>query len=412
MTLPNWRNTAGTQVTNLMTSCDGTYQNGSLIRVDPDWGVTIFKRSLITGLVTETFDLSSVPALVSYGITPIVSDALGGDTHNGISNALDDMNRTWVMGNSRGTLPAHLIVSAPDVINSWTTFTQPFPGWAGTSIYGNYPRWLRLSDKRLILFFNRRDALAHDEGLEVNAFILPLGGGTTWQQLAPNGLFMDTDYGSVPERVYMTGGFVEEAPHKDRVWVAGVWRDAWSDGATQHDPFILYNDTVTNYTTWKRIDGTPQTIPITAANSIGTSAIVPSFGAPYWFPSGNLLVDLQGHPHMMNFPAAGNNQHVWWDGSSWQVELSGTGNRPTLHIFRNGQIRKYYVAGGRTTMTWIDGTNPIKIGGQVPVGALPWGEAFGDPIQLTKGNLHILVPDGNTPIVETLESNTSRATAS
>ena len=410
MVLPNWRNAAGTNGPPLFTSPDGTYQNGVLIR--NDWGLTVFKRSLTTGAITSTFDLSSVPALVTYGITPIVSDALGGDDHNHISIAIDDQNRTWIGGNSRGILQIHLIVSAPNSISSWTTIAQPFPWVSSTSPWGNYFRWLRLSDGRLLQFYNRRDDSAHDQGLEIHGFILPLGGSTTsWSPLVGTGLMMDTNFGSVPERIYLFGGAVEGPyhPHPDRVWLAGVWRDAWADGASQHDPFIIYNDTVTNSATWKRIDGTSQTMPCTYANTQGTGYSIPIFGQAYWFPSWTLNIDRQGHPHMMNFTAVDPQMHVWWDGSTWQNEtFASSVARPSLHILPNGQIVKHYpsASNGTVVVTKFDGTNLFRFGGSIPIGN--WAESFADPIQQAKGNLHLVIPDGDTPQVFTFGDHARR----
>lgn len=398
MTAGNWRNGAGTQGPALMTSMDGTYQIGVLIKLN--WDVMVFKKDLVTGATTGLFNLSSVPALVTYGITPIKSDALGGDDHYGIACAIDDRNRTWVAGNSLALDTPHLIMSPPNVISSWTTFTFPYPGMSGSTGGANstYNLFQRLSTGRLIYHMDQRETSGNPNGKDNIAYTLAPG-SDTWAPLVGTGEFLIAPDTGTPERVYLNGTFVEgpDHPHPDRVWIMGAWRMAWSDPTTQVEPFILYNDTVTDQATWKRIDGTAQTMPVTYANTTGSTAVVP-IAQPYFFPTNQMFVDRAGLPHFTNNPGAGNT-HYWWDGSAWQNETVAAGGRAAVFYLANGAKVFYKPVAGQVGVYRTGSTRVARCGDVDQVSGSGYASPFCDPIQQSRGILHLLVPDGDTPEV-------------
>lgn len=414
MTLPNWRNAAGTLNPNLWTTHDGLYQKGALIQLN--WDVLVFKRSLATGQIVETFNLSSVPALVAYGITPILDD-VSGDVHYAIAGMDDDQGRTWLGGNSLSTA-GHQIYSAPNSISSWTTLTWPFPGMpqsAGVSLTGanqiTYHNYNRLSDGRVLWLVSQRDPSGAAEGIDYIGFILPLG-TTAWSPLVGNGEILTSEVAD-PERIYLGSIFVEQYPHPDRVWLWGTFRHVWTDVTTQRDAWIIYNDTVTNPATWKRIDGSSQPMPFNWVNGNGTSAMIPLVSGSYWYASGQMTIDRSGHPHLIHEgrPSSGT-RHVWWDGAAWQDEACPTSSSsPGVFTLRNGNVLMYREFGGRIVISKVSsGAGPyFECGNPVPTN---FDGLFNDPIQASKGYLHVLLADGDTPQVCTFGDNVARARAS
>lgn len=407
----NWRNGAGTQCPPLMTAKDNSYQAGVWIK-NSDWHVIAFHRSISTGAILRQNDLGLIPALVSYGITPIKSDALGGDVHYSICNGLDDIFRTWVAGNSLAETP-HLMYSAPNSTSSWTTIpwaSHPV-NLAGTGgAYCTYQNFQSLSNGQLILHCDQRDAGGLAEGKDNLAFILPTGGSTTWQPLVGTGEFLTSEPASGPQRVYLTGCFTEQIPHKDRVWISFVYRHDWTQVNTTYDFGILYNDTVTNASTWKRIDGTSQTMPVSYANVTGTSALVPlPSGQTYWNITGQISVDFNGHPHIITGPG-GTNRHVWHDGTTWQYEnVSSTSPTPAPFTLRNGTTMMYRMFNGRLVVSRITFGEPSFIcGNPIPT---TYTQPYADPVQMAKGVLHILNGDGDVPDVCTFGDHAARAYA-
>ena len=400
--LPNWRNASGTQCPPLFTDTSGAYQVGVLIKYS-DWHILTFKRSLTTGQLLTSKDLGTVGALVTYGITPIKSDALGGDVHYACCCALDDRNRMWVAGNSLAETP-HLIrtnVSADAGLNGWTTFTWPYPGFNATTggAFCTYQNFQRLSTGELILHIDQRESSGAAEGKDNLAYYLPLG-SDTWTPLVGTGELL-TSEATTPNRIYLTGIFTELTPHKDRVWISYVWRQDWTDVTTSVEPGILYNDTVFNENTWKRIDGTSQPMPVTYANTTGTSATIPlPSGHTYWYSTGQISIDFNGHPHLVTGPG-GVNRHVWHDGSAWQVEnIATTATTPAPFTLANGNTLIYREFQNRVRVSKMASGSPaFDLGNPVPSN---WDQPYADPVQLSQGKLHLLVPNGDIPEVYTV----------
>jgi hypothetical protein len=304
----------------------------------------------------------------------------------------------WIAGNSLAETP-HLIRSATGPnLTSWTTFTFPYPGFGATGgNYVTYQNFHRLSDGRLIFHIDQRDVGGAAEGKDNLAYILPLG-SDTWTPLVSGtnpGEFLTSEPATGPQRVYLQGCFTEKYPHPDRHWITYVYRNTWTDVATQLTHGIIYNDTVTNSATWKRMDGTTQPMPVTYANSTtGGTALIPlDASQPYWYLTNCISIDRNGHPHIIN-GAAGTNRHYWHDGTTWQSEACATGaTTPAPFTFRNNQTLLYREFGGRLVVSKILAGNPsFQCGNPVPTN---WDNAYPDPIQQSNGILHLMIPDPN-----------------
>jgi hypothetical protein len=247
---------------------------------------------------------------------------------------------------------------------------------------------------------DQRETSGNPNGKDNIAYTLAPG-SDTWVPLVTGGHFAIAPDTGTPERVYLLGTFVEGPyhPHPDRVWIVGAWRMAWTDPTTQVEPWIIYNDTVTNETTWKRIDGTAQTMPVTYSNTHLTTAIIPISEA-YYFATWQMFVDWNGQPHVTNNPS-NTNYHYWWDGSAWQSEVLQTEGNAAVFILRNGNIVFWKVKSSRVGIWRNTGSTPISLCGP-PVDMVTgtgYQNAFCDPIQQSKGILHLLIGDGDTPEV-------------
>jgi hypothetical protein len=400
MTVPNWRNATGTQSPSLMTSHDGTHQIG--VQVDVDYTTTVFKR--VFGGPTTTYDLSADTTAQSNGIVPLYAVEDVNASHYAYACAIDDQNRTYIAGNSQGgnvsgpTTP-HLIRSAPNSISSWTSLPWPFPGFPTTTgdNRGTYNLFNRLSTGELLFQIDQRE-IGSPYGKDNLGFILPIG-ANTFQPLVGVGEFV-TSEPTTPNVIYVSGCYVEKTPHNphnDRVWYWGVWRQSFEDATSQHPPWMIYNDTVTDPNTWKCVDGTAQPMPMTWANS--TAAQVPQTHGTYTYSSGQIIVDRAGHPHIILKEGAILNQwHVWWDGATWQSQQANTSSTaPSLACLANGNMVMYRQFGGRIRLTSIlAGGHSSDCGNYVPsVVNQAYSIPFADPIQLSQGRIHLLIADAD-----------------
>jgi hypothetical protein len=411
-----------------MTNHAGTYQVGVMTKLD--WNVLVFKRDLTTGAYS-TYDLTADAAALDAGITPILSDALGGDDHWMVAVGIDDQNRTYIAGNSLPTTPGtgtpKMIRSAANSISSWTKITYPYPGFpqsGGNSLTGSntttYNFFHQMMDGRMLYFLDQRDVESHPYHKDQLGFVLPLG-ATNFQPLVDNGEIGTADDVS-PQRYYLQGVAVERSPHRDRVWLVGAWRLTWDDVTTQTLPHVIYNDNVTDKTSWKDVTGGSVTMPLTWVTSkasvsdpTGATAVHPTVpignGTSYAFGSSQFRVDLLGRPHFCykESPSVSTIWHYWWDGSAWQKELAGSTvataapfilqNQAAVGIFRplSGRMQVNSVPSGGAFSTLMGGSIPSQFVNPMP-----------DPVQITNGNVHLVIPDGDTPKVWTLGDHARR----
>lgn len=423
----NYRNGVGTQFPNLFTSPDDTYQVGVLIKLN--WHLLLCKRNLLTGQITDLQDLEFNSVALTDGITPILSDALGGDSHYGAAGMLDSLHRIHLCGNSLSTTP-HYIRSSPANGTwplTWTSIAWPWPGIpqsGGHSLTGDdtttYHNFERLSNGDVLHYISQREATGAPEGADMLLFRIPAG-SNNHVPLIGNGEFA-TSEATAPDRVYIAMVVVEQYPHKDRVWVLGNWRMDWTQVSTSCLPWLVYNDTVTNASTWKDINGNPVTMPITWTSSGGAASTNPNptvgatvpllHGPGYFYGSFQLWIDSSGYPHFVHQEQFGTVKwwHVWWNGTTWTDEaITTSSNTPSVIIQRNGAKLFWREFNGRIQFDSVPAGTSFKCGNPVPG---TWDITAYDPIQAAKGYLHLLLPDGDTPEICEIGNNTSRAKAS
>lgn len=402
MATPNYHNAVGTQMPQMMANTAGTRQFGTVIRAS-GYDLTVFRRTLSTGVIT-TFDLATVTVATTNGITPVNNTEDVNAGHFAIACGVDDQERIWLAGNSLATSP-HMIRSDANQLAVWTsiTYNTTFPGYSTTGgAYTTYHIFNRLNDGRLLYICDQRETDNNAIGRDWLGWILPLN-SDVWTPLVDNGEFIVTTTGSGPERVYVNGIWVETLPHSDRVWVWGYFRQSWNDVTTQTPTWLVYNDTVTDKTTWKSVDGSSQTMPMTQSNSTGSQ--ISQLHGSYNFASGQLVVDTSGFPHLMFKEGATSNYwHVVWNGSSWTwTQATTSAPTPSLFASRDGGVMMYRYFGGRIRMSRIDGTNAFNIGGDV---TSDFTIPYADPIKHQQnGELHLLIPNGDTPAVHSFANH-------
>jgi Glycine rich protein len=394
-TQPNYRNAVGTQCPPLMTSMDGLVQFG--VCIDGDYSLTAIQRNVYTGAMT-TNDMNANAAAISSGLVPLNATEDSNASHYAYAGARDDRDRNYIVGNSLASVP-HMLRSAANSITSWVNIPWPYPGMADTGGGSTYQIFNRLSTGELIFHIDQRPSAGEARGKDNYAFILPLG-SDTWQPLisgqTPVGMFASAAL-SAPDRVYLTGCFVEYFPHRDRVWVSGVWRDDWTQVTTQRRPWLIYNDTVTNSATWKAYDGSPQTMPLTSANcgyATETGATVPQTHGTYCpYQSGQLVVDWKGWPHMlMKVDSTTTTWHYWWNGSVWNSEQCATQSYPNIALKPDGQIAMYREFANRIQFNPVTGSAYTFTCGNAVPGNFDF--PFADPIQQQRyGYTHLMIPD-------------------
>jgi hypothetical protein len=409
----SYRNGTGTQFPPMMTSVDGTYRTG--ICAKANYHGRVFKEIFATGSVS-TYDLDADGAattLASDGtpLSPLNSVEDPNAVHYAFASALDDQNRTYIVGNSLSSVP-HMIRSAPGVINSYTNLPWPFPGFPtsspGVSSTGGpfctYNIFNRLSTGELIYHIDQRELSGAPEGKDNLAFYLPLLSDNFVPLIGTSDGEFALSEGTAPTRTYVNGCFVEQYPHRDRVWVWGIGRDDWNDITTQSHPWIIYNDTVTDRLTWKAVDGSSVSMPLQQASVPGSAYEIPqAHGAYSSFQSGQLVVDLSGHPSVILKEGATNNQwHVFYDGASWQAELCAT-TSAAPSMFRLGMGVAFY----REFSNRIQASSILAGGMNVQMGnpvSSAWDIPYADPIQQSKyhAEVHLMIPDGDNPAIASL----------
>jgi hypothetical protein len=404
---PNYRNAAGTQFPNVMTSVDGTYQVSVTIKRDPSWHLRVAKRIFATRAQT-TYDLEINSTATTNGITPILSDALGGDSHYGVALTLDDQNRIWLTGNSLSTTPL-MIRSASNSITSWTSIPWPYPGFLTTtgSNTTTYNIFNRLSDGRSLYLTSERYLDGRPEGAHYLFHILPLGSSTWSPLVGTGGVFATSEIasnGGVAERIYVTGMAVEARSANDRVHIWGIGRDLWDDTTTSKHPWYVYNDTVTNPATWKAIDGTPTTVPIDMKAVAGSNIEIPITNGTYSsYFSGNISIDASGYPHIiLRQDNTSNWYETYYSAGAWTQRKANTSSLAPSPFLMEGGVMMLRGFSNTMRISQIPtGGTAFNIGGPITTSgtdyfAIP---AY-DPIQQTRSRcIHLNIPDGDTPNV-------------
>ena len=274
---------------NVTTLDDGTqYWVGINASTKP----VISKRNVDTGTDWATpFDLSTIAG------DPFQPQAA--DSHNTFALGVDSNGRVIVAGNMHENPMRCAYTTNPGDLTAWTVVP---PSGDGTQDQCTYVSFFTAGDG--VLFRYWRDGAATQ-------------GNVFFDRWNPTTLAFENQV------TFMNGVVSAEGPYPWRVAVSregkiGVffcWRgEAGAD--TNND--LCYVESVDNGATWRRADGSAQTLPITHANA---QVIVPAQTGDGLLNQGGSDFDIDERPHagIQLYDANGKTQihHVWWNGTAW-----------------------------------------------------------------------------------------------
>ncbi len=307
----------------------GNYQFVGYYNNDSTPHVTLARRDITTNTWTNVS-------------TTYTADTIT-DDHDVISFGIDGngiMHLSWGMHNG-STL--HYATSTASVLDS--AFSPTFSTTAITipntaSEYGNsttYPEFYNLSDGGL-LFLYRTGALGDGDTMYSRYSYNPTS--HTWSWSANPTKLTDGKTGPYNANAYMNNLVFDS---QGRVQMSWVWRET-SDYQSNHSISYAYatNDSLT---TWLRMNGQTQSVPIYQGNST-----VANGGVINDIPQGSSLmnqcsmtVDANDRPIIATYwaPNLQTRQYelVWYNGSSWQTSQISNRTVSDSKITNNDALR-------------------------------------------------------------------------
>lgn len=429
-TAGSYRAHTGTQAPQLFTNSAGTYQYGIMPKAN--YHGVLFKRSLATGAITDSYATSTISALTTEpaagqgAIAPLDSTEDANASHYGWALAVQTVGGQdflHLVGNSLATTPHYATSGActgSTLSTSWTAHPWPFPGYPTTGghsttggPYCTYNTLDRLPDDTLIWNLDQRDPAVGPsvaEGKDNLAFYLPAG-ASNWVPViaAADGEFANSGTGT-PNRLYLSGCYVHprpDLPNGYRYHCWGNWRDDWTDPASTHRLWHLMSDDITSPTSWKRADGSSQTMPMNDTNSgytTNTGACIPlTHGTYSSFSSGQICCNKAGNPRVILREDGGN---TWWltawNGSAWvQTAIGTTALAPgPFHV--NGQDHEIHGFSSRARILRATPSGVLNVdAGPVDMTSHAWVAYVPswDPELMRRGVASFLIGDGDTPNV-------------
>jgi hypothetical protein len=400
------RTTASSSTPQLALNAAGTFYYGWLAKLpesDTTPDTLLFRQDAVSK-VTQTFD----PATITGNPFNL---PLGIDAHFVLATMPDLDERLWVIGNGHAQ-PFRFGYTTwpPNTSSTWT-----FPSFAsmpyssiGADIH-TYSQMFRQTDGTLLCCMEQEENAGYEKRIWSLMKLAPHS--TSWAFVNPSSpILMAGNHPAAsnePDRCYMNMSLIGTRLHTFNVFARvdepGPTGLFWRQGHT-----YMYSDPP--YTTWKAIDGTTITLPLTWANK--GPALITGTNIPTYSVTGAAqpAVDKLGNPHFIfeNTQADGNPgsptyYEVYYTGTAWlgrSVFAPGSSVGPGVCTV-NGNVVTITSAVGRmrlrdpvTNQAWL-------LGGPAPnaVRAVP------DPIGVRDGTrLTFLVADGDTPVIFTLNS--------
>lgn len=286
-----------------------------------------------------------------------------GDDHNFFTIGIDHNGIIWIFGNMHAggfgvdyTMLGVKSAAAYSIGAADTGFVDAFAGSAGMQGYTGptndsagwtYPHQIRMLDGTLLLCMRQGVAGLGNQYL----FKIPATGASTWQQVGSAFIVgAGNFYPPTPSThraetsPYTCYPFVSaDGPNPaGRLHLAWIWRTLTSGAGSSdnYKPSYAYSDDIG--VTWKAIDGSAVTLPITVNNNLPTWT-----GITVWNPDGGgflnpprMCLDALGRPHIFvnewqfafnpdgtQYATGADDSHVnhiYWNGSSWVWEECGS----------------------------------------------------------------------------------------
>jgi hypothetical protein len=325
---------------NLVTSIDGAHQYGAWYSIAGEAYIGHIERGV------QRWGVDHDETLISGAARTALSLPVDADEHNSLSIGINhDLSgaprRIYLWGNMHANDLKMIRTTTTDgSIASWASTTLPVTGIVNSDNM-TYPQPCQHADGSLTV------------SLRAGAS----GNGDTWWWTLPvnsdswgEPRESHTGISSLPnDSAYITPPHYD--PKTGRWWMAWCWRDEPDDGYSNRDPSCAYSDD--EMVTWKSIDGTTLTLPVT--DDTATALILPfaitggEDGLSNW---GSITVDDDGYPHILC--SRNPFYHIWWDGSDWNQQQYGATTGTTV----NGRVMY-----GRLDCAWLYNQLVVFAGG-------------------------------------------------
>ena len=434
---PHWRNCTDNQRPGCMLGfLDKTKLYGTHILRDAS-DAYAWKYDLTTG----SMDTVLISTLVSNAIDlPIY---FPDDAHYGLLTAVDALDGVHIIGNSQlsnsppgrpssPTTTMHHIVctNVADFTNpaSWVQGDEPMAGTDAQSGRSYTYHWIdRFTNGDLAWVATQVDTSSTNVGRD-NVMWATNGGHTFTQSLgaitgvaATEGVLVemvdDAIVGGANPDVWYTAGYIVQpgagASGSDRIHMTGLARYDWTDPTTEQNAIYMYSDT-NAFGSWFAGDGTPLTVPITAAN--WTAALIPSLSG----------TGIQGW-NFMQITGTGAATMCYTNGATagvggtlteYTISPAGTWTNTAMPAIAGDMVRKWrLIMNDRSAVVWYSSTasnrvaltrgnltQTVRLGPSVLFAARPGSQypathAIGpDPILYREqGYLACNIGEGNTP---------------
>jgi hypothetical protein len=256
--------------------------------VGTDLHAWVCKRAVDSETWVQQIDLMTL-AGAPFGATQF------DDSHATYALAVDTNGRVLVTGNAHTTVAVTAYSSVAGDISTWTTIAA-----SSNQQLVTYDKFAILGTGTILRFWR--------EGYAT-------GGAEFFARWNPATLLFES------ETKFLDGGPTDEGPYAwhiatrgNKISVFFCWRGA-GDASTNSD--MCYIESVDGGTTWRKINGTAQTLPVTHTNSDVIRAIPQVSG---FINQGGADIDVDNNPHvayLMQVGTATQTIHTYWNGAAW-----------------------------------------------------------------------------------------------
>jgi hypothetical protein len=264
-----------------------------------------------------------------------------GDGHNFWSMGVDGSGRLHIAGDMHGVEMNYWRAATAGAYHVASWFAVPTTPGSTLEELVTYPFFIRLPNGDLLRLF--RDGGSGNGNLVLERWRdASNGGDDAWHTLFTSLINGETIRSAYPHRMVFDAA-------SGKLGIAWGWRET-TGIATNHDWCFMYALLAEAFATWRKADGSTQTIPATQANAGYVATIAQDSGLDN---SQGFTFDDAGRPIVVGYydiakvngtGGQGISQFVlrYWDGSAWQQRL-------VPGDVKNQELAAYSLVGAATT---------------------------------------------------------------